>query len=397
MRWTVPFLSMTTRRVLWSRGFRPFFLGAAVFGVLVMAGWLASYRYGLRLDLGALAPVQWHAHEMIFGYAMAVVAGFLLTAAQNWTGVETLRGGALFALFLSWLAARAWLVAGALLQPLAALADCAFALGLLGAVAVPVLKVRQRRQAPVVLILALLAAAQIAFYAGLLTGRPGWSTAALQAGLYLLLGLVLFIGRRVIPFFTGRGVGVPVEPRNRHWNDVAGWLLYPPFLLAETFFGNSGVGALLALVLFLLNALRLADWYTAGIWEKPLLWSLHLAYAAITLGFLARSLVAVGWVPPQFPIHVFALGGIGLVTISMMTRVSLGHTGRNVHEAPPAALYFLAAMLLAGLTRTLAAALDPTRYLFWISLSGLLWIGALSLFAATIGPLLLRPRADARD
>jgi uncharacterized protein involved in response to NO len=388
---------MTRQRALWSRGFRPFFLGAAVFAMLAIAAWFASYRYGLRLEIGVLSPVQWHAHEMIFGYALAVFAGFLLTAAQNWTGVETLRGGALFALFVCWLLARAWMVGGMLLQPLAALADCAFALGLLGAVAVPVLKVRQGRQAPVLVILALLAVAQIVFHAGVLTGRPQWIGLALQAGFYLVLGLMLFIGRRVIPFFTGRGVGYPVELRNRYWNDIVSWLLFPPFLLAEILFRNSKAGAALAAVLFVSNALRVADWYTPGIWKKPLLWSLHVAYAAITLGFLTRALAAVGWAPPQIATHVFALGGIGLITISMMTRVSLGHTGRSVHEAPPLVALFLLTMVLAGLARTLFVALDPGRQVFWVSLSALLWIAAHMLFAAAIGPLLLRPRVEAES
>lgn len=380
---------------LWSVGFRPFFLAAAVFAILNMAIWLAVYRLGLSLALEGWTPTQWHAHEMIYGFSMAVIAGFLLTAAQNWTGFNTLRGRALAALWLLWLAARVLVTAGATGFLWSAIADVAFALGLFLSIAHPVIKARQLRQAPVLLILAMLAAGNALFYAGILLERQDWVTVGLYGGLYLVLGLVLYMGRRVVPFFTQRGVGHDVQLKNARWNDVASWVLFVTFLAAETLFPNSLAGTAAAGVLFVLNSHRLAGWYSAAIWRRPLLWSLHLAYAAITIGFLARVLQGMGLITPLMVAHVFALGGIGLVTLSMMTRVSLGHTGRSVHEAPAAAAVFLLIMLLALLFRVPAALANPAQYSLWVSLAGMAWLFAFVLFISVIGPMLLQHRVDA--
>ena len=379
---------------LWSRGFRPFFLGAGLFAVATMVAWLAAYRFGLAPELAGITLFQWHAHEMVYGYAMAVIAGFLLTAAQNWTGVDTLHGPGLAGLLLLWLAARLMMLTGTAWLLPAAAADLAFAVVLFIAIARPVLKVRQRRQTPVLLVLALLAAGNAAFYLGALAGAPEWVARGVYGGFYLVLGLVLFMGRRVIPFFAERGVGYEVELRNARWNDVASFVFYALFLVAEVLAPGSLAGAVVAALLFVLNGLRLAGWHTPGIWRRPLLWSLYLAYAAIALGFLARALVATGTLSPLVAVHTFALGGVGLITLSMMTRVALGHTGRNVHQPPAVAALFLGLLIAAGLSRTLGVASDPGHYALWITLSGALWIAAFGLFTASVGPLLWRPRPD---
>ncbi|RPH99552.1 MAG: NnrS family protein [Lysobacterales bacterium] len=379
---------------LWSRGFRPFFLGAGLFAIATMIVWLAAYRFGLAPDLAGITLFQWHAHEMVYGYAMAVIAGFLLTAAQNWTGVDTLHGPGLAGLLLLWLAARVMMLTGTAWLLPAAAADLAFAVVLFIAIARPVLKVRQRRQTPVLLVLALLAAGNAAFYLGALAGAPEWVARGVYGGFYLVLGMVLFMGRRVIPFFAERGVGYEVELRNSRWNDVASFVFYALFLVAEVLAPGSLAGSLVAALLFVLNGLRLAGWHTPGIWRRPLLWSLYLAYAAIALGFLARALVATGTLSPLLAVHTFALGGVGLITLSMMTRVALGHTGRNVHQPPAVAALFLGLLIAAGLSRTLGVASDPGHYALWITLSGALWIAAFGLFAASVGPLLWRPRPD---
>jgi len=380
---------------LWQRGFRPFFLGASVFAIQSMATWLAVYRFGLHIEVSGMSIFQWHAHELIYGYAMAVIAGFLLTAAQNWTGVETLSGKGLAGLFLLWMLARVLMAPGTAWINVAGLADLAFILGLTFAIAHPVLKVRQKRQAPVLLILGLLAAGNACFYFGALFDAPKLLSGSIYGGLYLVLGLVLFMGRRVIPFFAERGVGYPVELRNSRWNDIASWILLPSFMVSELMFATGAAGAAVAAALFLSNTWRLAGWYTPGIWRKPLLWSLYLAFALLTLGFLLRALAFISPVPPLIPIHAFAVGGIGLVTISMMSRVSIGHTGRNVHEAPRIVPVFLSLIVLSGTIRILFTLLDPSRYTLWITLSGLLWIIAFGLFAVSIGPMLFRKRADA--
>jgi uncharacterized protein involved in response to NO len=377
---------------LWSLGFRPFFLGAALFAIVSMGAWLGVYRFGLPLDVAGITLSQWHAHEMVYGYALAVIAGFLLTAAQNWTERETASGGPLALMFAAWAAARVLMLFGTSLLGLAAVADIAFILALAVAVARPILQVRQKRQAPVLLILALLLTGNLLFYLGALGWVPRGVHLGVHGGLYLVLGMVLFMGSRVIPFFTERGVGYAVQLRKPRWNDHASAALYPVFLLSEVIMPQHSLGAALAAVLFVLNSLRLAGWYTLGIWQKPLLWGLFAAFIMINFGFLLRALTLVTAIPGFLPIHAFAVGGIGIVTVAMMARVSLGHTGRSVHQPPRLVWLLLLGMVLTATLRVFVPLADPTAYALWVTLSGLAWILSFALFAIVFIPMLVRPR-----
>jgi uncharacterized protein involved in response to NO len=377
---------------LWSLGFRPFFLGAGLFAIVTMAAWLGVYRFGLEIDVSGISVSQWHAHEMIYGYGMAVIAGFLLTAARNWTDRETASGGLLALLFAAWAVARALLLPGTGMLPFAAAADLAFVLALWVAVARPILQVRQKRQAPVLLILALLAAGNLLFYLGAAGWVPRGAQLGVHGGLYLVLGMVLFMGSRVIPFFTERGVGYEVQLKKPRWNDHATAALYPLFLLSEVLLPQHFLGAVLAAGLFILSSLRVAGWYTLGIWQKPLLWGLFAAFIIINLGFLLRALAPVTAIPAFLPIHAFAVGGVGIVTAAMMARVSLGHTGRSVHQPPRLVWPVLAGMALAATLRVLVPLADPTRYTLWVTLSGLAWMFSFALFAIVFIPMLVRPR-----
>jgi uncharacterized protein involved in response to NO len=381
-----PFLSL---------GFRPFFLGASIFAVVTMAAWLAAYQYGFQLQVGGLSPSQWHAHEMVFGFAMAVIAGFLLTATWNWTNEATASGVALALLFAAWALARALLLPGTGLLMAAAAADMAFMLGLLIAVARPIVKVRQKRQAPVLLGIGLLTAANLSFYLGAAGWLPRGVHYGVTGGLYLVLGMVLFMGARVIPFFTERGVGYEVRLKRQRWNDIATYVLFPSFVLSELLLPHHFSGALLAAALFALNSMRVSGWYTLGIWQKPLLWGLFAAFIMINLGFLLRALSPVTAIPDLLALHAYAVGGIGVVTVSMMARVTLGHTGRNVHQSPPVVALLLLGMVLSTLIRVFLPLIDVTHYALWVTLSGIFWILTFALFVMVFAPMLLRPRADA--
>lgn len=378
-----------------SRGFRPFFLGASLFAILAMAVWLAVYRFGLALDFTGVSPAQWHAHEMIFGYSMAVIAGFLLTAAWNWTGQETASGGALAMLFAAWAAARALLLPGSGLLWYAAAADLAFMFGLVMAVARPILIARQGRQAPVLLIGTLLAAANLSFYLGAAGWFPRGVHLGIHGGFYLVLGMVLFMGSRVIPFFTERGVGYEVKLKQSRWTDLAMAALYPAYVFSELLLPRHALGAVLAAALLALNSLRVSGWHTLGIWQKPLLWGLFAAFLMINLGFLFRALALVTAVPDFLALHAYAVGGVGMVTVSMMARVTLGHTGRNVHASPPVVTLLLLGMVLAAMIRIFPPLVDAAHHALWITLSGLAWIATFSLFLIVFFPMLVRPRADA--
>jgi uncharacterized protein involved in response to NO len=383
-------------QALWLRGFRPFFLGASVFAILAMAMWLLLYGFGLRLDLDGISIFQWHAHEMLYGYALAVIAGFLLTAAWTWTGEKTASGAGLVLIFAFWVLARALMANGTGLLIYAAAADLAFMIGLGIAVARPIIKVRQKRQMPVLLIIALLAAANLMFYLGAAGVLDQGVRLGIYSGLYLVLGMVLFMGRRVVPFFTERGVDYPVELKNARWNDIATSILFPAFLISEVFFQGHVAGALLAAALFLSNSVRVLGWHTTGVWKKPLLWGLFAAFIMINLGFLLRALIAVTAISDFLPIHAFAVGGIGIVTMSMMARVTLGHTGRSVHQAPPVMGFLLALMVLTTAVRVFFPMLDPGRYTLWITASGIIWIITFSLFSVIFIPMLSRQRVDDR-
>jgi uncharacterized protein involved in response to NO len=377
-----------------SRGFRPFFLGASVFAMLAMANWMAVYLVHFPLELNGVNLFQWHAHEMIFGYAMAVIAGFLLTAAWNWTGRKTASGTGLAVLFLLWLLARALMMKGTGLLAWATAADLAFMAGLAFAVGKPVIQARQTRQAPVLLLLTLLAAARLLFFLGAEGMVQDGVRIAVHGGLYLVLGMVLFMGRRVIPFFTQRGVGYEVELRNERWNDIATVTVYPLYMFTEILLPYSLVGAILAGALLILNTLRVMGWHTMGIWQKPLLWGLFLSFVMINLGFLLRALMPVTAVPPYLHMHAYAVGGVGMITLSMMARVTLGHTGRDIHQAPRVMALILVGMLLTATIRIFLPLIDSSHYGLWIGAAGAAWIASFFLFTVVFSPMLLRRRVD---
>ena len=381
---------------IWARGFRAFFLAATVLSILSMSLWMAVYLFHLPVPISSISIFQWHAHEMIFGYSVAVIAGFLLTAARAWTGEETAQGPGLFLLFVLWTLARILMLCGSGFMFYAALADLLFMLGLGIALGRPIIKVGQKRQAPVMLILVLLTSANFLFYLGAMKGFPHATRVGLHGGLYLLLGMVLFMGRRVIPLFTQGGVGYPVELKNSRWNDIATFILYPLFLINEVFFPQQLPGAGLAAGLFILNSIRVSTWHTLGIWSKPLLWSLFAAFIMINLGFLMRALMPVTAIPDFLPIHAYTVGGVGIITISMMARVTLGHSGRNVHQAPPIMMIILVGMVLSTFLRIILPLVDPAHYRVWIAASGLAWIISFAIFAIVFIPMLISPRVDGK-
>ncbi len=377
-------------------GFRPFFAGAALFSVLFTLVWMGVYVFGWQWQ-PALPAMSWHAHEMIFGYGMAVIAGFLLTAIKNWTGVQTLHGIPLLLLFLLWLTARVLLLAGGEgVLVWAALVDGLFNVLLVLALAWPVFKVRQFKQFGIVSKILLLTLANLLFYAGVLEIYPWGEQAGLYSGVYLIMALIFVMSRRVLPFFIERGVGQPVTLTNRGWLDGASLFLFLAFWLADIIEPDSLLVAVLAGLLCVLHATRLTGWYAPGIWRYPLLWVLYLAYAALVAGFALKVAVYVFGLSPFLPLHAFTYGGIGLFTIGMMARVTLGHTGRNILEPPAAAGWMFGLVVSGSVIRVVLPLLDVAHYVLWIGLSQVLWVIAFFLFLWVFLPMLLQPRTDGR-
>jgi uncharacterized protein involved in response to NO len=386
----------TIRFPVLNLGFRPFFLAAGGFAVLSMLIWVGLYQFGWTLRLNGLPATTWHAHEMLYGYAMAVAAGFLLTAVKNWTGVQTLHGAPLLVLFLLWLAARVVPFLTPLPIESMALLDLGFMAFLLVAVALPVVKVRQWKQVGILSLLLLMLVANALFYlgvVGVLSDGVGWG---LYSGLYLIVALVFAMGRRVIPFFIEKGVGYPVQLKNRLWLDWAVLVLFLLFAVVDVFTPYAGLAALLAAVQIPLHGLRMVDWHTPGIWRKPLLWVLYLASGSMLLGFVLKLAGYQFAISPFLAVHAFAVGGIGMVTIGMMARVTLGHTGRNVFAPPTVDSWIFAVLFLGAVVRVIVPLLDTVHYGFWVGLSQLLWIAAFSLFFIVHFPMLYGPRVDGR-
>lgn len=385
---------VNARCALFELGFRPFFLGAGLFGLLAMIAWAGLFHGGGSLPATGVPAPLWHAHEMVYGYGLSVVAGFLLTAAGNWTGTVTARGAHLGALVALWLAGRLALGLGQ--TGFAACADLGFIIALAATVAAPIVRVRQWRQLGILTKLALLGAGNGAFYAGVLGNDPVLVRSALYGGVYLLVALILTIGARVAPGFIERGVDPPVrivEPRGLTPVSIG---LFVVFFVAELSGRGPGLAGACAALLSVVLCVRLVAWHTPGIWRRPLLWGLYLAIAAIACGFLLRALAVVyGW-PPSLALHAFAVGGIGLATLAMMSRVALGHSGLSIHAPPGAVAPALGVMVAALVVRVGVPLVAPAWYAAAIGLSQALWATAFLLFVATYAPILWAPRTDGK-
>lgn len=375
-------------------GFRIFFLGASVYSIVAILFWMGVFAFHISIPINGLSVFQWHAHEMVFGYAMAVIAGFLLTAVKNWTGIQTVHGWPLALMFCLWLIARILFLFGSVFIQIAAVFDLLFILSVIVAAAYPIIKSKNWRQLGILSKLVLLAVANICFYLGFMGFLEQGLYWGVYGGLYLVIGLILTLGSRVIPFFIQGGVERPVQLYNPGWITLLGLVLFLVFFISELFLHDKNVTGITSAVLFILYSVRLVGWYTSGIWKKPLLWSLYLAMLFIVAGFLLFALSVYAGIPKYLAIHAFAYGGIGIITMSMMARVSLGHTARNINEPPTMVKYMLALLLVGAVFRVFMPLVAPGNYLVWIISSQLIWIIAFIMFVIVYVPILTKPRLD---
>ena len=381
---------------LFNLGFRPFFLLAGVFSLVSIFIWGNAAVYGWRLLRLPFSTMHWHAHEMIFGYGMAVAAGFLLTAVRNWTHIKTPQGVPLAGLAALWLSARVagWMIPDQILPMM--MLDLLFDAWFVVAIFSPILRAKQHDQIGIASKIILLTLANLCFYlgvAGVLEQGIVWG---LYSGLYVLLALVYSMARRVMPMFIEKGVGYPVTLRNWLWIDRSVIYVFVLFLIADVFWRNVPVTAALAALLFAIHAMRLAGWYTGGIWNKPLLWVLYLGYGGATFGFLLKALAPFTSLPPSLALHAFALGGIGMITAGMMARVALGHTGRDIQQHSRWLAPAFTSLFAAYIARVLFPMIAPMHYLLWLGIAQAAWLVAFALFVWVYAPILLKPRADGK-
>ncbi len=381
--------------VLFALGFRPFFLLSALFAVLSIALWVPTFVGWLPLN-SYYGQIGWHSHEMIFGYSAAVVAGFLLTAVRNWTEMATLQGWTLAALTLVWSLGRILpFFASALPTELIALVDLSFLPAFAIGIGVPLVRHGAWRNVLFLPLLALFWVANLLVHLEILGFVPNLAHQAVLLGLDLIVLLIVIMGGRVIPFFTERALeGVAIK----RWTAIE-WLAIIGAIaitLGEFLLINRHVVGVLAGIAAIANGIRLGGWYNHGVWRVPLLWVLHLGYGWVVAGFLLKAGSAWGVVPPQFTLHAFAVGSIGVLTLGMMARVSLGHTARPL-KVGAGMVFAFGAVNLAAVTRGLLPILYPHWFSQLVILSGVLWLAAFAIFVAVYAPILMHPRLDGRS
>lgn len=375
----------------WQLGFRPFYLLAAIFAAISVPLWLASY-FGL-LQGGLQVGLGWHMHEMVFGFAVAVVVGFLFTAGRNWTGLDTPRGAHLMALAALWLAGRIALYAAPGVT--AAVIDWLF----LPLAAWPLFLVLHRsgnhRNLFLVVLLALLALANGLYHAASLGAVALSPATPVQAAILIIVVIESVLGARVIPMFTRNGApgSTPVSNPKRALVAVGlmaaagiSWLLGAPGV----------VTAPLALCAGGVSLANLLAWQPQRTLRVPLLWILHLSYAWIGIGFVLLALASLHIVTTSAAFHALTVGSMAGLIIGMTTRTTLGHTGRPLKAGRmEACMYWL--VQLGAVARLLAAIGPSSLVLPALVAAGVMWSLAFVLYALTYAPYLWRPRVDGKE
>ena len=389
------------RSPVWlAMGFRPFFLGASLFAVLVTVLWLHSLASGASPAEGYLRPAWWHAHEMVFGLALAVVAGFLLTAVRNWTGENTLHGYPLLGLLLLWAAGRA-LTPLPIPGPAIAAVNVAFPAALALVLGRIIVRSGKRRNYGIVVVLVALTIASLLVHLEANGVLEGVSRAGLYGAVHLVVLLNVVVGGRIIPLFTRNGTGaetskVPTVDRAALTAAAAVAALATTHAALP---GSVGVGRALGALAALsgaLQLLRMRTWGVAAGLRVPMLAVLHVGYAWIGVGQLLLAVaVLTTAVTATVALHALTIGVIGTMTVGMMGRVTLGHTGRSIRATWPLTAAFVA-MSFAVLAR-LAEAVVPAAWAreAWFVSGALFALAYLLYLAIAVRPLTAR-RPDGR-
>lgn len=377
-----------------AQGFRPFFLLAGLWAPLALALFLATLSGSLDLPM-ALEPLSWHQHEMLFGFAGAALAGFLLTAIPNWTGRLPLQGAPLLGLVALWLLARLAMAFGAAVEPLVILAAVlAFPAVLLIVAAREIVAGRTWRNLPLIAALAVFMVADGWFLADardlIETTEPPD-----RLGIAVFVALISLIGGRIVPSFTHTWLktrGATSLPPGFTAFDRIVLLVTLMALIAWVFFPGSMLTAALTGLAALAQALRLSRWQVLQTLSEPLLWVLHLGYGwlAVGLALASASSLFPEMVPPSATVHAITAGAMGTMILAVMSRATLGHTGRPLQAGPALTLAY-GLVTLAALAR-IGAALFPELYDALLTVASAAWIGAFVAFLTVCGPMLLAPR-----
>ena len=377
-------------------GFRPFYLLAGIFAVMAVPLWMLSFTSGAPVG-EYLSGMAWHGHEMIFGFAAAVMAGFLLTAVRNWTGQPTPTGAPLAGLVALWLLARVLMLTGP--ADAAAVVDILF-LPMLGlAIARPIWQSRNTRNYKVLIVLLVLTLTNACYHLAAVNLLPfSLTQVSISAALDVLAILIAIMGGRVIPAFVGNAVQ-DAEPQRRTIIEIVAigsliviltaGILDQWILLSETAWSALFVVAAIA------HGVRLMLWQPFRTADNPLLWMLPVAYAWLPISLGMRALAHLGAVPSGAAVHALTVGAIASLMVAMMMRSALGHSGRRLvaGSAEVSAFVFLQ---LAAIVRVLVSWVAPLFYRETMLISGFFWTLAFCIFLFRYWSILTRPRIDGR-
>lgn len=379
-----------------SLGFRPFYLLACLFAVIAMPLWLGLYLGGIQ-PFGTVMGMSWHSHEMVFGFTSAVIAGFLLTAVRNWTGQPTATGTALALLAVLWILGRVWMAMGP--SGWTVLVDGAFVPVLMASLAVPIWRSRNVRNYPVLLVLLLLATANLLWHLSHLDLIPiHFGRTAQLAALNVVTVLMAIIGGRVIPVFTRNAVPGSA-PRHSALLERVSMVALLALVVLELVQTMVQVPVWSRAALYgAAAATQLLRWLLWQPWStrrQPLLWMLPVAYLWIPVSLALHGLAAAGWVGEVIAVHALTLGAMSGLMLAMMIRSSLGHTGRPLI----AGFWDISAFVsvqAAALGRLVSGWLPPEHYRVWVLASGLLWTLGFAVCLCRLLPMLTRPRIDGK-
>lgn len=387
------FFTLLHKMPLWNLGFRPFFLFGILWAVIQIGFWI-SFQRGWLAAVPLPNALVWHGHEMVFGYVLAIIAGFILTASQNWTGIPGIKGGRLSALVLVWGAARVLSFFWAEVPLLFAVVDLAF-VPLLALFLLPYLWRPSQKQNRVFFVLfSGFFLSNLIIHLSVFEINLVPVLRAIHFAIYLSVLMIALIGGRVIPFFAG--VVLPnVKVKALLWLEWSSAVSLALFSLA-TLFESSSLTVFVSIPAFALQFFRWWRWRPWSAYRIPVLFVLYLSYIWIPIGILLTAFSSLGYLAPSLAIHAFTIGCIGLMVFGMISRVALGHTGREIR--PPLIIVFgYLCLFIAAVVRVFFPWMYPEYFLLAIEISGCLWILAHLFFLYIYSPILLSRRADGRE
>jgi uncharacterized protein involved in response to NO len=383
---------------LFAYGFRPHFLLAGLASLILVPLWAVSFVAGTPLGTG-WPPTLWHGHEMLFGFITCAIAGFLLTAVPSWTGQKGYAGAPLVALALVWLIARIMILSSSLWPPvLTAVADLAFLPSLAVLIAVPLARQRNRNT-PLMLVLGLLWLTNLTFHFAVIRSNPPLARHALIVGIDIVLILVTIIGGRLVPAFTTsalRQQGCQSALRSRLVLTIMAVALMVLIAVGDVLWPETRIAGMLAGIAAVVQGLRLLQWKSLQTLRQPIVWILHLAYAWLPVGLGLKAAALLGrYAIGAFWLHALTIGALATMITAVMTRASLGHTGRAlvVHPLTTAGYVMLTA---AALVRVFGLTALRLSYPQVVILTASFWTASFALFVGVYAPILWGPRADGK-